>query len=109
MRRPVALGLAVLALAFAAFAWPTLFRYDHDGDKLIRINRVTGKAWQYLPPGLWMAGDGTISGQAHADPNAIDTGAAMAPAPAVMDTGVSPHGDNPFLRIGDSVEKSRRK
>ena len=39
------LGVAIV-LVFG-FGWPTLYRYEQAGDALVRINRVTGRAWVY--------------------------------------------------------------
>lgn len=50
MKRALRIGLGLLALALAAFVWPTMYRYEHGaigngtGDWLIRINRITGEA-----------------------------------------------------------------
>jgi hypothetical protein len=52
-------GLVALVLiaAFAAFVWPTIWRYDHitiDGDVYpVRIHRVTGHADVLLPGDGW--------------------------------------------------------
>ena len=39
---------AIVGLTFAAFVWPTLYRYDHahiagDHPVFMRMNRLTGK------------------------------------------------------------------
>lgn len=38
-------GGAIVASAFGAFVWPTLYRYDHMGSTVVRIHRVTGQAF----------------------------------------------------------------
>jgi hypothetical protein len=52
------LVLLLVFLAFAAFVWPTLYRYDHvtvDGDTYpVRIHRVTGHADMLVPEEGWV-------------------------------------------------------
>jgi hypothetical protein len=85
--------IAVAALIAGAFfvwtVWPTPYRYEREHSSLIRINRMTGKTWDYLGNGTWASANGELSPpKPPIDPNAIDTGAAMAPAPLAMDTGM---------------------
>lgn len=80
--------LLIVVLAFGFTVWPSPYRYEHSGDRLIRINRITGKSWEYVEHGIWVSGKGELDGVASPDPNKIDTGAAMAPVPAAMDTSI---------------------
>ena len=34
--------IAAAAILFLALVWPTAFRFEHMGDNLVRINRLTG-------------------------------------------------------------------
>jgi hypothetical protein len=43
-RRWVQVALAVLAVLFVVFVWPTPYRYESTGTTLVRINRFTGDA-----------------------------------------------------------------
>ncbi|MCC6350441.1 MAG: hypothetical protein IT347_12710 [Candidatus Eisenbacteria bacterium] len=53
-----ALVLLLLIAAFAAFVWPTRWRYDHmtvDGDFVpVRIDRFTGDADMLVPDSGWI-------------------------------------------------------
>jgi hypothetical protein len=57
---PKARALLLLALvaAFAAFVWPTRWRYDHmtvDGDLVpVRIDRFSGAADMLVPDSGWL-------------------------------------------------------
>jgi hypothetical protein len=55
-RRVYTAALVVATLAFLAFVWPTLYRYDRmavEGNNLpVRINRFTG-ATEFLLPSGW--------------------------------------------------------
>lgn len=57
MRRLSLLLLFLAALAFAAFAWPTRWRYDHitvDRESyLVRIDRLSGHADILVPELGW--------------------------------------------------------
>jgi hypothetical protein len=59
MRRAAIVVVTLLAVAFAAFVWPTMYRYEHgaffstEGSSLIRINRFTGKV-QAATEGGWL-------------------------------------------------------
>jgi hypothetical protein len=59
MSRVIKASLLLLAVMFAAFVWPTLYRYEHgsglggDDQHLIRINRITGKG-QIFQAGEWI-------------------------------------------------------
>lgn len=71
MRRFVSVTLALLLLAlFAAFVWPTPWRFDHmtvDGNVVpVRIHRVTGSADMLLPDEGW------VPVEAPADGSAVD-------------------------------------
>jgi hypothetical protein len=39
--------LAILILATGIFFWPTIYRYDKVGERLLRTNRLTGKTQEY--------------------------------------------------------------
>ena len=61
----VILAVVVLSLLvlFAAFVWPTRYRYDHmtvDGDVVpVRIDRVNGDADMLLPDQGWVPAEST--------------------------------------------------
>ena len=48
----------LLLVAFAAYVWPTRWRYDHmtvDGDIVpVRMDRLTGRADMLLPDEGWV-------------------------------------------------------
>ena len=58
MMRRFLLLLFLISLVFAAFVWPSRWRYDHisvDGDSyLVRINRFTGHADILVPETGWI-------------------------------------------------------
>jgi transglutaminase-like putative cysteine protease len=55
--------LFTLFAAFAAFVWPTRWRFDHmtvDGDLVpVRIDRFNGNADVLVPDGGWVPVEGT--------------------------------------------------
>src|SRR5690348_3240443 len=79
----------IAAVLFAWAVWPTPYRYERERSDLLRINRLTGKTWEYIGHGTWASAGGELSPpRPPVDQNAVDTEAAMAPAPAAMDTGM---------------------
>ncbi len=58
MSRVRPLLLLLLLVAFAAYVWPTRWRYDHmtvDGDIVpVRMDRITGHADMLLPDEGWV-------------------------------------------------------
>ena len=54
--------LALLAAAYAAYVWPTMYRYDHlttEGNTYpVRINRITGDADMLVPDEGWLPVEG---------------------------------------------------
>jgi hypothetical protein len=53
-QRIVVFLLALYALLFIAFVWPTPYRYDHDGGHLVRLNRATQQI-TVLRAGRWVS------------------------------------------------------
>ena len=64
--------------SFAAFVWPTLYRYDHistNGDTYpVRINRLNGDADMLVPDEGWVPVEGSEGGPT--TPDSRQTGAA---------------------------------
>jgi hypothetical protein len=53
MRNPKYLIIiAALIILVGILFWPTLYRYDHIGDRFLRTNRVTGQTQEY-EDGAW--------------------------------------------------------
>lgn len=105
---PLAVLAVVLLIGFTV--WPTRYRYDHSGSQLLRINRITGRTWQYVENGLWVSG-GEVDGLPPSNPNAVDTAAAMAPAPAPASMDTLPHTiDELYAKIKrDSIAAAEKK
>ena len=76
MSRSLGILIALLALAAAAWVWPTLYRYDKiivsQDTYLVRIHRVTGHVDILMPEEGWIpaeqrwdAGPDGSPGQSH--------------------------------------------
>lgn len=61
MRRVVSILMLLALVAFAAFVWPSRWRYEHitidKEDYLVRVERLTGRADILVPEQGWTPAD----------------------------------------------------
>lgn len=72
MSRILPLAFLIGLFAFAAFVWPTRFRFDHmtvEGNiVLVRVDRFTGNADMLLPDDGWVPVESTVDSTGAAAP-----------------------------------------